>query len=150
MQTPPDKPRDDRWTRSVQRFANATTLLLLGVLMVVVAIAALEMGWVILRDMLSLGKLPLEPEEIFDAFSFFLLILIGLDLINMLHDLYREGVVRVRFVLQAALISLAQSLIVLDKNRIAPMTMLGIAALIVALAVAILAIREGPERGHRT
>ena len=79
-------------------------------------------------------------------FTPFVLILIGLDLINMLKDLYREGVVRVRFVIQAALTSIAQNLIVLDTTRASPLSMLGLAALVIALAVAVRVMREMPDR----
>lgn len=79
----------------------------------------------------------LEVNEHLDIFGFFLLVLIGIELLETIKACLAEHVVHVEIVLEAALIAVARKVIILDPKEYAPVTLLSIAALIVTLAIAI-------------
>ena len=85
----------------------------------------------------------LEPrvEEMFELFGFFLLVLIGMELLTTLRAYVYERVIHAEVVLEVALIAIAQKVIVLDTSRASWATLLGLAALVLALAAAIWAVR---------
>jgi uncharacterized membrane protein (DUF373 family) len=130
----------------VVRFERVVVLVLVSFLMVVVAITTLELGWLLLRDILSMGRLMLDVEEMLELFGFFLLVLIGLELITTLKVYMGEGVVHGEVVLEVALIAVAQKIIILDTSRASGLTVFGLATLIVALAASFWLVRAA---GHR-
>jgi uncharacterized membrane protein (DUF373 family) len=142
-------PEDNRWARLIQRFERVVVLVLIGLLMLVVAISTVELGWQLLLDLGSFKVMVLDMEEMFELFGFFLLVLIGLELLTTLKVHILKGVVHVEVVLEVALIAMAQKVIILDTYRSGPATMFGLAALIVALVVGYRLIRAArePTRG---
>ena len=66
----------------------------------------------------------------------FLLVLVGLELLNTIKAYVKEHVVHAEIVLLAALIAVARKAITLDLKQLAPATAFGLAALLLALATA--------------
>lgn len=131
----------NRFIRIFRAFELVVVLLLMGLLMVIVAISALELGWLLLKDLSEIRELVLDVEEMFDLFGFFLLVLIGLELFTSLKSYIREGVVQVEVVLEVALIAIAQKIIILDTSRATGSALLGQAGLVLALAAAFWLVR---------
>jgi uncharacterized membrane protein (DUF373 family) len=145
---PDSEPSEEsKWTRLVKRFERVIVLVLILFLMVVVAISTVELGWVLFGDLSSVREILLDPEEMFGLFGFFLLVLIGLELLTTLKVHIQKGVVHVEVVLEVALIAIAQKIILLDTSRYAPASLLGLAALVLVLAMAFRLIRGGREGG---
>lgn len=138
MQASEDRrPRNEsQWTRVLKKFEDVIILVLTGLLMIVVTIATAELAWLLVRDLASTRGLVLDVEEMFELFGFFLLILIGVELLTTLKVYSREGAIHMEVVLEVALIALAQKVIVLNIARAEGMSLLGLAALILALAAA--------------
>jgi uncharacterized membrane protein (DUF373 family) len=129
------------WTRIFKAYELMVVLFLMGLLMIIVALSALELGWLLVKDLSSIRELLLDVEEMFDLFGFFLLVLIGLELFTSLKSYVREGVVQVEVVLEVALIAIAQKIIILDTSRASAVAVLGQAALVLALAAAFWLVR---------
>jgi uncharacterized membrane protein (DUF373 family) len=128
-------------------FVRGVVLFLMLLLMVVTAIAALELGWLLVGDFGSTRALVLDREELLQLFGFFLLVLVGVELLSALKFYVRSGMIHVEVVLEVALIAIAQKIIVLDASKTSGLSLLGEAALILALAVAYWSVR-GVRRGH--
>jgi uncharacterized membrane protein (DUF373 family) len=141
---------ENRWTRVIKAFEHVVILVLMGLLMVVVAISTVELGWLLVRDLSSIRTLMLESEEMFELFGFFLVVLIGLELVTSLKSYVRKGVVQVEVVLEVALIAVAQKLIILDSTKAGGPTLLGVAGLVLSLAVAFWLVRTAHQRGAST
>jgi uncharacterized membrane protein (DUF373 family) len=138
MEAPGDSGwRDARqWARVLKGFERIVILVMMGLLMVVVAVSTGELGWLILRDLSTFRGMVLDTEEMFGVFGFFLLVLIGVELLATLKVYIREGAVHMEVVLEVALIAVAQKIIVLDTGRSSGLLLLGLAALVLALAAA--------------
>ena len=75
-------------------------------------------------------------QGLLEIFSFFLLILIGVELLETLKAYLKKDVFHVRLVLEVALIAMARKVIILEPNNTPALTLFGIAALILALGLA--------------
>ena len=140
-------PLSPRWIRYMARFERGVVLFLMLLLMIVTGIAALELGWLLIGDFATTRELVLDREELLQLFGFFLLVLVGVELLTALKVYVRSGMIHVEVVLEVALIAIAQKVIVLDASKASGVSLLGEAALILALAVAYWSVR-GVRRGN--
>lgn len=102
----------------------------------VLLLTTVDLGWLIVRDILSSPMFLLEVEELLDIFGFFLLVLIGVELLETIKAYFDEHVVHAEVVLEVAMIAIARKVITLEVKEMASLTLVGIGAIIVALAVA--------------
>jgi len=111
-------------------------LVLIAMLAVVVLLATLELGVTLARDIASPPVLFPGIDKILDVFGRFLLVLIGIELIETMRAFAHGGPVRVEVVLTVAMIAIARKVILIEIGHVSSSEMFGIAALTVALAVA--------------
>jgi uncharacterized membrane protein (DUF373 family) len=109
---------------------NHTLLVMLGC---VVVLATYELGWLIVRDVLTPPLFLLEIEELLELFGQFLLVLIGLELMHSVSVYIERREFHLEAVLTVALIAVARKIITLDAKTLPEGTLLGIAAVVVAL-----------------
>jgi uncharacterized membrane protein (DUF373 family) len=127
---------EGRWIRILAVFESIIIFLLVSLLMIVVVFSTAEFAWLLLRDLLSMRGLLLDVEETFELFGYFLLVLIGVDLLSSFKTYVRERIIHMDVVLEVALIAIAQKIIVMNIPHSDGLSLLGIAAMIGALAVA--------------
>jgi uncharacterized membrane protein (DUF373 family) len=109
----------------------------LGILLIiVVALSTAHLGFLIAQEIWKTPKFLIPVQGLLEIFSFFLLILIGVELIETLKAYLKKDVIHVRLVLEVALIAMARKVIILEPNSVPGSTMFGVAAIIFALAVA--------------
>jgi hypothetical protein len=87
------------------------------------------------RD-LEAPRFLIPVQGLLDIFSFFLLILIGVESLETLKAYVKKDVIHVRLVIEVALIAMARKVIVLEPDHVAGPILFGMAALILALSVA--------------
>jgi uncharacterized membrane protein (DUF373 family) len=120
----------------LKKFEKAVTVTLVGLMALVVLLATIELAWIIIKDIISPPVLLLEIDELLDIFGLFLLVLIGVELLETIKAYIKDNVVHVDVVLTVAMIAIARKVIVLDVKDLPAMTLVGIASIVVALAVA--------------
>jgi uncharacterized membrane protein (DUF373 family) len=109
----------------------------LGILLiVVVALSTVHLGFLIAQEIWAPPRFLIPVQGLLEIFSFFLLVLIGVELLETLKAYLRKDVIHIRIVLEVALIAMARKVIILEPNSVPGWTLLGLAALIFALAVA--------------
>jgi len=124
------------------KFEKAIVISLIAMMMVVVLLATIELGWIIILDIVTPPIIILEIEELFEIFGFFLLVLIGIELLETIKAYLIEKVVHIEIVLEVALIAIARKVIILDMTKYHSLTLLGIAALIFSVAAAFYFIKR--------
>ena len=124
-------------TKLLHRFEHGVTVVLAAMMMIVVVLAVLELGWIVVNDVLSPPVVFLEIDELIEIFGAFFLVLIGIELLETIKAYRTEGVVRVEVVILVAIIALARKVIVFDSAKDGSMmALIGIAAALVALGIA--------------
>jgi len=109
---------------------------LAGMLAVVVLLSTVHLGVLIAQEVWTPPRFLIRVQGLLEIFGYFLLVLIGVELLETLKAYLKRDVIHVRVVLEVALIAMARKVIIAEPNLIPGMTLLGIAALILALAVA--------------
>jgi uncharacterized membrane protein (DUF373 family) len=120
----------------LKTFEKIIILALIAMMVLVIFLSVIELAWILIQDLIRPPILLLEINDLLDIFGFFLLILIGVELLETIKAYLAEHVVHVEIVLEVALIALARKVIILDVKELSSMTLIGIAALIIAMAAA--------------
>ena len=141
---------ENKLGRIIKLFERIVVVSLVVMMMLVVALATLELGWIIVKDIITPPVLLLEVDELLEIFGFFLLILIGVELLETIKAYLKDNVIHVEIVLEVALIAVARKVIVLDLSKYDGLTVLSIAALIIALACAFFLERRARARAKAT
>jgi uncharacterized membrane protein (DUF373 family) len=110
------------------------TLILL--MTVTVIFATLDLAWIIIKDLITPPTLLLDIKELKEIFGLFLLVLIGLELVESMHAYLVEHAIHaeVEVILLIAVIAVARKIIIMDMDETSFQTLLGIASIIIALA----------------
>lgn len=131
----------------LKRFEQAIVIFLIFMMAVIVLISTLELAWIIYKDLSTPPYFIIEIDGLLQIFGFFLLILIGVELLEAIKAYLAERMVHVEIVLEVALIAIARKVIILDLKDYSGVTVLAIAALIISLALAYYV--EKMSRGER-
>jgi uncharacterized membrane protein (DUF373 family) len=123
-------------TGVLKKFEHAIITSLIFMMIVVVLISTIELAYIIVIDIISPPLFWLEIDELLEIFGFFLLILIGVELLETIKAYLANKVVHSEIVLEVALIAITRKVIILDLKTYSGVTIIGIAALIVSIAVA--------------
>ena len=131
---------------AVQKF---TVMALAGMLVVVMLLSTIHLGVLIAEEIWKPPRGLIPVQGLLEIFGYFLLVLIGVVLLETLKAYVRKDVIHVRVVLEVALIAMARKVIIEEPNTVSSLTLLGIAALILALAIAFYFERQAKrEPGH--
>jgi uncharacterized membrane protein (DUF373 family) len=125
---------DNRLLSFLGRFERVIFTALICMMILVILLSTVELGWVILQDVFTYPLFLLEIDELLDIFGLFLLVLIGIELVYTLRAYLTDSEVHVEVVFAMALIAVARKVIILDVKNLDGLTLVGIAAVIVALS----------------
>ena len=132
----------------LKHFERYLVIGLLGMMVVVVFLGTVELGVILVEQMLKPPRfILLDINEMLKIFGFFMMILIGLELIETIKVYLVEEMVHVEVILLVAIIAIARKVIVLDVKTVAPLSLIGIAAIIIALSAGYFALKRA--LGHR-
>ena len=111
-------------------------IVLMILLAIVVLLATVHLGFLIAEEMWKPPRFLIPVQGLLEIFGYFLLVLIGVELLETLKVYVQQDVVHVRVVLEVALIAIARKVITEDLHSVPALTLFGIAALILALGAA--------------
>lgn len=111
-------------------------------MMVVVLLSTIELGWLIVKDMITPPVVLLEIDELLELFGFFMLVLIGIELLETIRAYYVDHSVHAEIVVKVAIIAIARKIIILDVKDLPSLTLIGIAVIVLALSAAYFAIKR--------
>jgi uncharacterized membrane protein (DUF373 family) len=123
----------ERVIAHVQRY---TVMVLAGMLLLVVVLSTAYLGRLIAGEIWKPPRFFIPVQGLLEIFGYFLLVLIGVELLETLRAYIKRDVIHVRVVLEVALIAVARKAIIEEPNAVRGLTLFGVAALILALAVA--------------
>ena len=121
-----------RYLEIFERIVNWSLLVLMAG---VVLLATIELAWILVKDVLTPPVFLLEIDELLELFSLFLLVLIGIELLHSVKTFIIRREIHLESVLTVAMIAVARKIIVLEPKESPEGTLLGLAALVLALAI---------------
>lgn len=127
----------------IKKFERLLILSLVFMMAVVLLLSTIELGWVIIKDIMSPPYMILEIDELLELFGIFMLVLIGVELLETIVKTYlNESTDHARIVISVAIIAIARKVIILDVKDLSGTALLGIAAIILSLTVGYYLIRK--------
>jgi uncharacterized membrane protein (DUF373 family) len=119
----------------LDRFEKVTTVFLVGLMVLTVALATIELGVLLIQDIVTHPHYLLGIDELLDLFGMFLLVLLGLELLETIKAYLIEHAIHVEVVMVVALIAIARKVIILDVKEMPSMTLFAIGLIILTLSV---------------
>ena len=127
----------------LSKFQKFTVLALAGMLVVVIMLSTVHLGALIGQKIWEPPRFLIPVQGLLEIFGYFLLVMIGVELLETLRAYLKKDVIHVRVVLEVALIAMARKVIIEEPNVVPSLTLFGIAALILALGIAYYFERQG-------
>lgn len=119
----------------LRRFQRTVAGVLSATMALVLVLAFIDLAWNLAVDISTPPFMLLDINELLDIFGLFLLVLIGIELLETVARTYMAGeALHVEPVLLVAIIAVSRKIIVTDLTASPPMTLAGLAAVILALS----------------
>ena len=125
--------------KKLERCIIYTLIFLMGV---VLAISTIELAWIIIKDIITEPVFFLEINEILDIFGFFLIILIGIELLDTIKVFLKEKIIHAEVVLLVSIMAIARKIIIIDTKEVSDMTLIGIGVIVLALSIGYYIIKK--------
>ena len=111
---------------------------------IVLGLATIDLAWLIIKDILKVPYFILSVNDLLDIFGLFMLVLIGIELLETIMKTYlTQGQPHYEVVLSVAIIAIARKVIILDLKVVANETLIGIALIILALTAGYYLMKKG-------
>jgi len=109
---------------------------LMVMMAIVLGIATIDLGWLLIKDLIQPPFLLLSVDQLLEIFGLFMLVLIGIELLETIMKSYlTQAQPHYEVVLSVAIIAIARKVIILDFKDIDSLSLIGIASIVVALTV---------------
>ena len=118
----------------LEKIEKIIVLSLLVMMVAVVLLSTIELAWLIIKDIGTPPIFILEIDELLDIFGMFLLVLIGVELLETVKMYLTKKTVHVEIVFTVAMIAIARKVIILDVKELSSLTLVGIGTIIIALS----------------
>lgn len=128
-----------KYLEKVEKFVVSSLLVMM---VIVVCLATLDLAWLLVKDIITPPKFLLEIEELLDIFGLFLLVLIGVELMESIRAYREQKSVHVEVVMTVAMIAIARKVIIADIKAVSSLTLLAVAAIIAALSLGYFLIKK--------
>jgi len=127
----------------IKSFEKIIIKVLVVLMAFVLLLSTVELAWVIIKDIITPPILLLEIDELLEIFGLFMLVLIGIELLETIAKTYMaESVNHAQIVMAVAIIAIARKVIILDVKDLSGLALLGIAAIILALSIGYYLIKK--------
>ena len=109
---------------------------LMALMAIVLVLGTLDLAWFVIKSVIESPYFLFDVNLLLDVFGMFMLVLIGIELLESIMKTYlTEGAPHYETVLSVAIIAIARKVIILDVKKVESLSLIGIAAIILALTV---------------
>jgi uncharacterized membrane protein (DUF373 family) len=119
----------------VERVERIILWLLIILLMLSVLLGTIELGRVVIDEIILPPFLLISTDVLFHSFGLLLIVLIGLELVRLLKLHLSNERHKHEIVIEVAIIAMCNKVVTLDLKTTPPNIILGLAAVLVALAL---------------
>ena len=120
--------------KTVDKIESLIVIVLVVLLLATVIMGLLELASVVIQEIIEPPYFRIEIPRLFEMFSLFLIVLIGLELLRTVKSYLAHGEIRPEIVIEAAIIAIGNKLITLDIKLATAGELVGLAAILVGLA----------------
>ena len=133
----------------IEKFEIIINVALLAMLAIVVLLATIDLGWIIVKDVMTPPVLLLEVDELLELFGAFLLVMIGVELLDTVKIYITKKTIHVEVVLLVGIIAISRKVVILEPRTMDALTLIGIAAIIFALTIGFYFVKLAARKASR-
>ncbi|MDW8078668.1 MAG: phosphate-starvation-inducible PsiE family protein [Thermoguttaceae bacterium] len=122
-------------------FEKIVVSALLSLMIFTVVVSTIELGVILYQELMKPLFMLLNLEEMLEVFGFFLMVLIGLELLETIKAYFEENRVHAEVVFLVAMVAVARKVIIIDYNKFDALHLFGVAAVIVSLGAGYFLVR---------
>jgi len=126
----------------LKTFEKIIVWTMLCLMMVAVFVSTVELAFTLFQELMKPPLFLLNIEEMLEVFGFFLMVLIGLELLESIKAYLEEDRVHAEVVFLVAIVAMSRKVIIVDYKDISPEMLYGFAAVIIALASGYFLVRR--------
>ena len=116
-----------------------TLIILMSILLV---LATAQLAYQVVVSALASSTFVMDLDVLMDLFGVFMLVLIGIELLDTIKVYFKEHVIHVEVVMLVAIIAIARKIILVDFGKYSAAEMLAVAAIVLALAAGYYLIKK--------
>ena len=132
----------------LKKYEKIIYLVLIALFALVVAFTVGELAYIVFLALFVDTPLLLEQGELLGIFGYFLLVLIGVELLAVTSAYFNDKVIHVEVVIIIAIIAVARSVILVETGTANALNMLGTAAIIIALCSGYFLLKKAGTAGQ--
>jgi uncharacterized membrane protein (DUF373 family) len=132
--------------RLIGKFEFLINAVLLAFIAFVVLVTTLQLGREIVAAVVNPPLFHFDADELLDVFGEFLLVLIGVELMNTVKIYLVDKSFHVEVILAVGLVAITRKVVVLDHKQLDGMSLIGIATIIISLSVSYYLVRLSHQR----
>jgi uncharacterized membrane protein (DUF373 family) len=132
--------------RLIGKFELLINAVLLVFIALVVLLTTVQLGWEIVAAFINPSLFHFDPSSLLDLFGGFLLILIGVELMNTVKIYLVDKSVHVEVILAVGLVAITRKVVVLDHQKLDGTSLIGVAVIIISLSVSYYLVRRSHQR----
>jgi uncharacterized membrane protein (DUF373 family) len=115
---------------------------LIALMTIVLILATIELGYYIFKFVLESNYAVIDLNQLMELFGVFMLVLIGIELLDTIKVYLKENVMHVEVVVLVAIIAVARKIVVIKIEDIDGVKVIGLACIVLALAAAYYFIKK--------
>ena len=123
-------------------FESIIVVTLLGLMMLAVLVSTIELAVILFQQLMEPPMLLLNLKEMIEVFGFFMMVLIGLELLESIKAYLQHSRVHAEVVFLVAIVAVSRKVIILDYKDMSIGMLYGMAALIAALGIGYFLVRR--------
>lgn len=122
----------NKYVKLIERYIIKTLIALMSLLLI---LATIQLAYEVIRSIVTTKTFLMDLDKLMDLFGIFLLVLIGIELLDTIKVYFKKHVIHVEVVMLVAIIAVARKIILLDYSKYSGFEILAIASIVVALAL---------------
>jgi len=119
----------------LEQFEKGVVSFLIGLMVLTVALVTIELSVLLVKDIAAHPRHLLGIDELLDIFGMFLLVLLGLELLETIKAYLIEHAIHVEVVMVVALIAISRKVVILDVKEMQALTLFAVGTIILTLSV---------------
>ena len=131
--------RLNNFSKRIERYVIRTLIALMSLLLI---IATIQLAYEVVMAILSSNGFLIDLDGILNLFGIFLLVLIGIELLDTIKVYFKKHVIHVEVVLLVAIIAISRKVIVMDIDKYSGLETIGIAAIVLSLSAGYFLIKK--------
>jgi len=133
----------------LKRFERIILFALISMMSLVIVLSVLELGWTITKDIIDNFEGPLNfmvLDNLLALFGLFLLIVIGVELLETMKIYLRENTVHIEVILLVAIIAIARKAVILDLEKVDALTIMSLGVIVISLSIGYYIIKKAQKK----